>query len=222
MYRHDRNSITDRHYGPLGIMTRATISIRYPVPYTPLASKSEGRSRIRCKLNIPATSERTDGSQPVEVYKYDGYVSRSGKYWQWVFQGRPDDRRQHRGDDMLLMYTKRVRIENTSVITGVMLTQNQEKSAVPTVSTIVVIPDPGNESRVRKIIIRALKSSQQEAKYLANYFELEGTSEGEFMRTLPRVIDLASSADLGDVDKSALKLLFSGLSNVNTSGLYLV
>lgn len=212
LYRHDRNRLVRKPPYNEGVLVRATLSIRYPVPIKSLDSNKKGHSRIRCKLNLPAyDQDKLDGAE-ADIYKYDGYVSSKGKWWQWIFQVRQSDPpRKPDLIDLMLMYTEiPSNIEGFDILKGVMMTQNQGADLRPTVSSLVLIREPEYSVRYRD----ELKS-----------YDLVGSSdnsdEKDFMRNNSRILDLGNKIAWKKHDEMAMLELFKGWDKINFRGLHI-
>lgn len=224
LYRHENNNVTRWNNEPHGVVTRSTLSIRYPVPYKAHEADGQGDSRVRCKLNVPGYGKRAPA-----VYKYDGYVA-SNRHWsQFLLQGRPGMERNPDSEDLILMYMERFTDADdpTRPRRGVILTQNQDDELNPMVSTVVLIREPGY--RVDTFDIPEPprpKKKENLAAYYSSYFAIKNTDgvevdEQEFMRSRPRVIGLSDARSWSDTDAIAVQALFDGWSGLNIRGLHI-
>lgn len=219
LYRHDLNEQTNKRNQPQGVLVRSTVSIRYPVPYAPKRTDKGNITRVRCKINIPSY----DGIS-ADLHKYDGYVSRGGRHWwNWLLQLRPKIDQRSDTEDLVLMYTEagNSRREEDAPTMGVMLTQNQEDKLAPTVSTIVLLRDSRYQVDYRKLDrCPPEKRGPDFPEYLSNYYSLVPKDERDFMRKLPKVIDLSKSSRWAHTDRIAVGALFDGWDKVNRIGLH--
>ena len=206
LYRHDMNSAVDISEFPLGILVRAPITIRYPVPYKAYSQQREVTKRIRCKLNIPDYRQSADGG----VFKYDGVVGRGRSWWTWLFQGRFNPHSELT-EDLILMYTQAFGADN-DIARGALFTQSQTDEETPSVATVALIRKPGYELKKGK------DSNQDSYLYLH-------PDEKPFMQASPRAINLADKNEWDDDDARAIELIRgsapgSGDGNVNGLGLH--
>lgn len=222
LYRLDRNEETRAAGHPVGVVVRATLSLRYPVPYKAYQSARKGRCRIRCKLNLPAYDGPTrDAPQPKGApppcYKYDGYVSPKGPaWWQWLFQSRRVSTPQRNEEDLILFYTEKLKrdLGETDVVRGVMLAQNQATNLVPTVSKILLTRAQGYA--VEKIDHGPQRPEQHRASY-----RLTPEDERPFMRHKHGLVDLANAADWSESDRRAIEAMHAPWADVDLRGLHL-
>lgn len=181
LYRYDLNPAVDFKKYPQGVIVKATLAIRYPVPAKPFAIDSkQGAECVRAKLNIPSYNDK----EP-ELYKYDGLVgvskgstkvkSSSRKWMAWIFQGRFGEAHQDM-EDLILMYTRYPVSTDPLITTGVMLTQNQDNYAAPTYAPVVIIRQ------------REYRLAKSEGLNGSNYLAIE-PSEQQFMRSSHALID---------------------------------
>lgn len=245
LYRHDANDSTHSNGVAQSVVTRATLSIRYPVPYKPHESDQQGTSRIRCRLNIPpyqpgAAPERAEASSAVApddtaLYRYDGYVGSKGeKWWHFLLQARQDSKRSRHSEDLILMYTERFAEtrparDTLEMVRGVMLTQNQEQDFTPTVSTIVLIRVADYLVQKLPWINRDLPGAKKlPPRLLDHYALMKKTSSGgvardderPFMRGEPGIVDLSAPGTWTKTDAFAVSALFAGWNGVNVRGLH--
>jgi hypothetical protein len=221
LYRHDLNDHTRTNDAPAGVIVRATLSIRYPVPYRAYdAMKKRGESRIRCKLIIPAYG----GRNASRSLSYDGFVGPKGRWHQFLFQARRNSKDPHtrEREDLILMYTEglaRPDEKEPRFTRGVMMTQNQEHELTPTVSTIAIVRVP--EHRIEKKSVPGLKRIADTHPYLDHYYRLTPQDEHDFMKDHAQIFhldDLATTKkpELG----AAARELFKGWPALNTYGLH--
>jgi hypothetical protein len=199
LYRYDINQEVNFKRFPNGILIRASLSVRYPVPQKPFFADGKGGSSIRTKLNVP--SYRDKG---FSLYEYDGLVGiKTGrkitkkkshkKWWTWLFQGRFGDEFKHI-EDFILMYTEAFTDENQRWAQGMMLTQNQDNYNTPTHSYIVLHREPG------------YTLVQQEGECESPYFFVS-PDEKEFMGSQVASINPVEPNGLCDRDQEALARL---------------
>ena len=218
LYRHDFNNFTKKEF-PLGVLLRSTLSIRYPVPYGNYSTQVTDLYRVRCKLNIPNYNGREFRS---EYFKYDGYVTekKGSGWWHWLFQGRGGDK-QHvndESDDLILMYTKaRKTQDGLKTYSGVMLTQTQEKSLVPTLSKVFLVKMPGYAMQEQKLY-SAINPRTDRAK--ANLFYKMVPDEAGFMEDQLDWFDLSGASSLDDFDSLAIKSIYTDPLPININGLH--
>lgn len=228
LYRHDVNSVTRKAGDAQGLLVRAAISIRYPVPYSSRDTRNQGLRRVRCKVNLPSYNE----ARPALLYKYDGYVVPQRERWCWLLQARPV-RDDSDISDLILMYTNTPtsRADGTPYpIQGVMMTQSQD-GLVPTISKVVLFRLPGvkvQDTPVPQTVQHEVPEADL-PKYLGAYQSMEPNDERSFMRSAPATIDLADRAtwnlkegeiDWDYQDAEAIKLLFQGGAPLNSDGLH--
>jgi len=225
IYRHDVNSITSTKEFPLGKIARATLSIRYPLPFKPHAAERMGESRIRCKLAIPSYSTLQEPTPKSPPLAYDGYVGTKGDWHQFLLQARltkKDDATARRHEDLILMYTDELPDAGGQkrFASGVMLTQSQEKAVKPMIASIVIERCLGY--RVENTPIAALASVPKDFEFLkANYQLKNGNKapdplfERTFMKNEPRLLD----SNHKDACEAAFELL-KGWEGLNTKGLH--
>lgn len=212
LYRIDSNNDTQNSNNPLGVVTKATLSIRYPVPFKAFNSEKDGYARIRCKLNIPSFSN------PNSIYKYDGFVVRKGKYLQWLFQARHNPSEGHDYEDVILFYTAMMRNDKeTKYLKGTMLSQNQNDKLTPTVSTILLAKEKDSSVKFVKV---ETNNKGKYPKHLKQYFQMEPVEEQGFMINNQEVLYPNQSNKWSIKDKNAVKELMSGWAPLNVKGLW--
>jgi len=215
VYRHDLNEETRWN----SVVVRATLSIRYPVPYKAFGATKRGESRIRCKLVIPTYGERKTAS----VLVYDGFVGPKGRWHQFLFQARRDPKnpRTKKREDLLLMYTEGLsaREGKAGFARGIMLTQNQEHRLTPTVSTIGIVR--AGRSRMGKKSVGKLARLAKTYPYIDHYYPLEPADEHEFMKNHAEVFHIGDAAKAKDPELGMIvRKLFEGWPALNTYGLH--
>jgi len=219
LYRHDNNAQTALKNYSQGILLRCTVSIRYPVPYAPLDSSKSGVSRVRCKINIPSLNRELS-----EPFKYDGYVSKKGKkWWHWLLQMRPDVSKIDNQEDLVLMYTEKPRTDTTGhiVTCGVMVTQNQDKDMMPTISNVCIIKDMNyNLKRETVLSSPGASSIRKLSKSLDTFYKCYPEDEKKAMRDRIAIIDLSDSSSWNELDKIAVGKIFGESIKVNLKGLH--
>jgi len=220
LYRHDNISQTSFTNHPQGVLLRCTVSIRYPVPYSPHDSEKYGVSRVRCKINIPSMNSHI--SKP---FKYDGYVSKKGKnWWHWLLQMRPRGSTNDDQEDLVLMYTEKPKTDAAGhiIACGVMVTQNQDKEMMPTISTICLIKNK-DVTLERATIMSGVNSTPMKnfPKSLDTYYKCVPKDEKRIMRDELSIIDLSDSSSWNDLDKIAVEKTFCGGIKVNLKGLHI-
>lgn len=108
LYQYDHNELAREQRQSLGVVTRASVSVRCPVPYMFTRSGDEVGSRyarVRCKINIPGY-DNVESDPTKDPYKFDGFVTPNGSWWQCLLQARPNrNRGEHRGD-LMVTYTE--------------------------------------------------------------------------------------------------------------------
>lgn len=212
VYRHDLNDVTKSIGFEHGAIARATLSIRYPVPYKPLSSARKGERRIRCKLTLPGY-----GRQRIGPILYDGYVGTKGPWHQFLFQARrdPEGAGKRRSEDLILMYTEALADASApdSITRGVMLTQNQETDLTPTVSSVVIARQ--RDFRIKKETIKRLDSLDAEHHYLRTFYKLIPEDESRFMNRNAKLFK-PLDPEVADVAMA----LFNGWSRLNVRGLH--
>ncbi|WP_461422483.1 hypothetical protein [Ketobacter sp.] len=189
LYRFDINKAANPSEFPHGVLVKSALSIRYPVPHKSFEYDGNSRRSIKVKLNIPSYSDKG-----VNLYKYDGLVGvQSSHWWTWIFQGRFGD--SLRGiEDVILMYTGSLGGPTERIITGTMLTQNQDNNATPTPSQVVLIRDP------------RYKLATAEGISGAEYSRLE-PDEFDFMRSATGLFDPSDPDSLDATDRLAISRL---------------
>lgn len=224
LYRHDNNLATRKNGSPRGIITRSTLSIRYPVPYKPHDADIKGDKRVRCKLNVPGY-----GNHGAAPFKYDGYVaSNRGSWSQFLFQGRPGAGRNPDSEDLILMYTEPFgeRSDPSIPLRGVALTQNQSDSMNPSISTVVLVREPGYRIEVVPVPhpIRP-KKNEYLPEYFSSYYALldaqgKEVDEQDFMRGRLGILSVDEARQWSDTDARAVQMLFDGWPDLNIQGLH--
>lgn len=221
LYRHDNNMQTRTRKFSQGVLLKCTVSIRYPVPYSPLDSERNGFSRVRCKVNIPSINRQLS-----EPFKYDGYVSKKGKKWlHWLLQMRPDrsTNNNDNDDDLVLMYTERPKPDTTGniVACGIMVTQNQDKDLMPTISTICMIKEKNYKLNEEHVLSGTASASIKKlSESSGTYFKGSPEDEKRIMRNKLAVIDLSASSTWNEIDKLAVEKIFYEGVKVNLKGLH--
>jgi len=191
LYRHDQNSVTAERGYPNGVLIRAAVSVRYPVPHKSFGSQSKGACNIRAKLNLPSYSHKK-----LKTYEYDGLVGHAGStWWAWMFQGRFGDSNTAI-EDLMMMYTGDLQKKTDGITQGEMLTQNQDSSNTPTSSNVVLIREPGYEF---------IEKENNERKHYCTM----SADEDEFMHETPKIINLNAPETWEFNEKKAVSLLLS-------------
>lgn len=212
LYRHDLNDLTKKE-SDLGLIIRATLSIRYPVPFKPYDADRDGESRIRCKRVIPYY-----GAGSRRRLAYDGYLGPKGEWHQFLFQARRFQGADAAGaqpDDLILMYTEDLPdVEGERILTrGVMLTQNQETRMTPTVSDIVIVRQ--KEYRMLRTSAPGFTPADTTTRHLQTHYQLAPKDEREFMDEKARAFQPGDP----EVAEAALEFV-KGWNPLNTSGLH--
>jgi hypothetical protein len=215
LYRHDLNEETRSN----SAIVRATLSIRYPVPYKAYGATKRGDSRIRCKLVIPTYGDRKTAS----ALTYDGFVGPKGRWHQFLFQARRDPKnpRTKKREDLILMYTEGLsfREGKSRLVRGVMMTQNQEHRLTPTVSTIGIVR--AIAGRMKKKRVSNLNEPAKSYPYLDHYYHLAPRDEHDFMKKNAQVFYMGDPSTKKDVELSTIvRKLFKGWPALNTYGLH--
>lgn len=200
LYRYDFNQAVDDEKYPNGLLIRATLSIRYPVPYKAYTTESDATKSVRAKLNLPSYHD-TD----FELYEYDGIVgmkagrkisSKKKQWWTWLFQGRFGDDNSHI-EDLALVYTEAMTHHDQQWAHGSMLTQNQDNDNTPTQSNIVIYRDP------------AYRLTERQDTQGSVYLCLD-PDENEFMSRRTACLDPGDKTQLNPIDQEAIaRLMYS-------------
>lgn len=243
LYRYDRNSaLPSVPIEHSGIVIRAGISVRYPLPFTTLVSKRGKRRRwrrVRCKLVAPLYITSKPKKRTAS-YEYDGFVSPAlgGHFMHWLLDSRgyPSRAGQHmqqRYKDVALMYSESPKPMNGSggkftVAIGTLLTQNQANKFVPAASTIVLIGL--TQYRVRRQSVMSSERitpsrGKRKPDYADEYYSLydETTehpfNEKQFTETAPQLLRLDQYREWDEIDQLAVPYLLTGWSELNAFGL---
>lgn len=193
LYRKDYNSVTAKKGFPNGVLIRAAISVRYPIPHKAFNSKKQkqGNCNVKVKLNLPSYLHEN-----LSIYEYDGLIGNAAdKWWSWMFQGRFGDSNTD-FEDLMMMYTDKLEKMDNGVAKGIMMTQNQDDKNTPTVSSIVLIREPEYKFLIKK-------DSFGKTSYAM------APDEDEFMRKTPKIINLDDPEAWGANEKKAVSVLMS-------------
>lgn len=217
LYRHDVNSFTAKKHTQ-GLLLRSTLCIRYPVAYTPLGTETSRDYRIRCKVNVPSYNQ----SFNTDVFKYDGYMmKKNDSWWHWLLQGRDYGRGP---GDLIMMYTQHPKIKTGEIepCLGVMITQNQEKFLVPTISKVFLVKLPEFTLEEDKVLTDIELNKVRGESVKNNNFFKTIPDETEFMSEQCKSLDLADQSDWNDFDKMAVRYIFTEPLPLNLKGLHLL
>ena len=205
VYRYDLNNVTSRRDDALlGLVTKSTLSVRYPVPYRPSQSDNNREScRVRCKLNLPGY-----GPNSPEIYKYDGFVSPRGGWQQWLFQSR--SRNDEIQNDVLLMYSRPLPRKDGEPqnLEGMMLTQNQDRDLTPTCSKLLIVRNEDYRVTKTPLFSKSMKTDRSFG-YVEDFFELSPNDERDFMRNTHAIIDISNLEHQDEADRKAINWLFA-------------
>lgn len=217
LYRLDRNEALRKQGFPLGVVSRADVIVRYPVPYKGLSLTGGKSFRIRCKMNIPEYPDPNEYPVPKgypnltedpDFFKYDGFVSKKGStWWQWLFQSRQGEKRN--SEDLILMYSqqkpvrKHINDHGLEIRRGKMLYQRQTNNMEPVASEIILTRVPGH--RVVQVDAPNEEISSILKESSGRYFETS-PPEREAARS-PKLFDLHRSRDLDKIDDISIKAL---------------
>jgi len=191
LYRSEKNDALLEHFGTNDVISKAILSIRYPIPHRHTRKtkfvRRASRERIRAKMVFPLYP--TPNHSRLQIGKYDGFVSPTRDnpdYWQWLLELRPSYPNSDSDitQDMLLMYSTKPKhhaLASTRISTADMFSQSQSGSRSPALSPAVLL-------KLDNYMIREFLSSEQEDSKLAGYFGLFNlaTNEAENERHIMR------------------------------------
>ncbi len=225
LYRIDLNETTKK-ISPHGVILRAAISIRYPIPYKPLRTYSRASGtrkiqpyRIRCKWNAPIYHPQQEPSNKLQLFKYDGYVAPAmgNKHLQWLLESRgypgaTGPNTQNR--DVFLSYTSTdgLKVNDFRLFRGVVLTQNQGQGFHPTYSNIVLAKLPNFRIQTQ---VDPMDSSNTSLASAQNFYSLIDEATGHVfderthMRDSPKALFFEEQDKWSDVDSESVKFLYS-------------